>query len=86
MNIAFENKNFDVLQDVFSGPVAVYQTVDAVSKGATWVYDTVLLAAFISLNLAFINILPFPVLDGGYVVLLLIELITKKKISKQHEQ
>lgn len=86
VGLAFSEKKFDVLQDVFSGPVAVYQTVDAVSKSSAWVYDTLLLAAFISLNLAFVNILPFPVLDGGYVVLLLIELVTRKKISTKVEQ
>ncbi|HOU75885.1 MAG TPA: M50 family metallopeptidase [Candidatus Dojkabacteria bacterium] len=86
VGLAFSEKKFDVLQDVFSGPVAVYQTVEAVSKGPAWVYDTLLLSAFISLNLAFVNILPFPVLDGGYVVLLLVELVTRKKVSPKFEQ
>lgn len=86
INIAIESDRLNILQDVFSGPVAVYQTVDVVSKGSTWLSDIILLSAFISLNLAFINILPFPVLDGGYVVLLLVELFTRKKLSKKYEQ
>jgi len=36
--------------------------------------------AFISLNLAFFNMLPFPVLDGGHLVMLLIEGVMRKPI------
>ncbi len=39
------------------------------------------LTAFISLMLAFMNILPIPALDGGHVFFLLIEVITRKKPS-----
>jgi regulator of sigma E protease len=34
----------------------------------------------ISLNLALINILPFPALDGGRVLFVLIETITRRKL------
>ena len=37
--------------------------------------------AIISVNLAFINILPVPGLDGGHILLLLIEGIARRKIS-----
>jgi regulator of sigma E protease len=33
------------------------------------------------MGLAFMNFLPIPALDGGHVVLLIIEMITKKPIS-----
>lgn len=39
------------------------------------------LTAFISIILAFMNLLPIPGLDGGYVIFLLFELITRKKVS-----
>lgn len=41
------------------------------------------LTAFISLMLAFMNILPIPALDGGHVLFLLIEIITRRKPSEQ---
>lgn len=41
--------------------------------------------ALLSLNLAVINILPFPALDGGRLVFVLYEGITKKKINKKIE-
>lgn len=39
------------------------------------------LTAFISLMLAIMNLLPIPMLDGGYVILLLAEMLTGRKIS-----
>ena len=36
--------------------------------------------ALLSLSLAIINIMPFPVLDGGHLVIILIEGITKREI------
>ncbi len=38
-----------------------------------------LMTAFLSVILAFMNILPIPALDGGYVLFLLVEVITGKK-------
>lgn len=38
------------------------------------------MTAFLSLILAFMNFLPIPALDGGYVLLLIIEMITGKQI------
>ena len=39
------------------------------------------LTAFISLMLAFMNILPIPALDGGHVLFLLVEVVTRRKPS-----
>lgn len=39
------------------------------------------LTAFVSIILAFMNLLPIPGLDGGYVLFLLFEVITGKKVS-----
>ncbi len=39
------------------------------------------LTAFISIMLAFVNILPIPALDGGHVLFLLYEVITRRKPS-----
>ena len=37
--------------------------------------------AFISINIGFLNILPIPMLDGGHLVYIIIEGVTRKKIS-----
>lgn len=40
-----------------------------------------MLTAFISIILAFMNLLPIPGLDGGYVIFLLWEIITRRKVN-----
>lgn len=45
-----------------------------------------LLTAVISMNLAIINFLPIPALDGGYIFFLLIEAITGKKPSQETQE
>ena len=41
------------------------------------------LAGQISLNLGILNLMPFPILDGGLIVLLLIEIVIRRDISIQ---
>ena len=36
--------------------------------------------ALLSVNLGVINLLPLPVLDGGYLLILIIEAITRRKL------
>ncbi len=49
---------------------------------ATWDWQIFWnMTAFLSIILAFMNILPIPVLDGGYVLFLLYEIITRRKPS-----
>jgi len=47
-----------------------------------WI-DFLSLTAFISVALAIMNLLPIPGLDGGYVIFLLFEMITGKKVSEK---
>ncbi len=42
-----------------------------------------LMTAFISIALAFMNLLPIPGLDGGYVLFLLFEMISGRKVSER---
>lgn len=39
------------------------------------------ITAFLSVALAFMNILPIPALDGGHIMFLLWEVITHRKVS-----
>ena len=41
------------------------------------------MTAFLSIILAFMNILPIPALDGGHVLFLLYEMITRRKPSEE---
>lgn len=64
-----------------SGPVGIYTVVGEASKGSMAVYNLLYLTAYLSINVGFMNILPFPAFDGGQAFLLIIEKITGKKIS-----
>ena len=64
-----------------SGPVGVYQAVGMASKSSVAIYSLLYLTAYLSINVGFMNILPFPAFDGGQAFLLIIEKITGKKIS-----
>ena len=60
------------------GPVGLVGVVhDAAQNGLGTVFA---LAAFISINLAVINSIPLPALDGGRVVLVLIETLLRRRI------
>ena len=39
--------------------------------------------AIISINLAVINLLPIPVLDGGHILFHMIEIVTRRRISQR---
>ena len=39
----------------------------------------------VSVNLAVVNVLPFPALDGGRIIFVLYELITRKKANQNFE-
>lgn len=64
--------------DTLSGPVGIAKIVGQTS---TYGYEAVLtLVAILSINLAIFNILPLPALDGGRMVVVLIETVLRKRI------
>lgn len=69
-----------VLETV-TGPVGIF-TLAAQAGSLGWVY-LLQLMALISINLAVLNLIPFPALDGGRFLFLLIEKIKGSPISKR---
>ena len=68
-----------------SGPVGIARVTGEVVDRAGW-SRLIELAALISLNLAIINILPLPMLDGGRIMFVLIEIARRgKRISPERE-
>lgn len=62
-----------------SGPIGIANVVGEATKlGFSYIVS---LTAVISINLAIINLLPFPALDGGRLLFVLIEAIRRKPIS-----
>lgn len=63
-----------------SGPVGIARMAGDAAETKGW-YPKFGLAAEISLNLGILNLLPFPILDGGLILLLLIESVMRRDIS-----
>ncbi len=69
--------------DAVSGPVGVTDAIgDAVDGGAE---DVLSLSSLIAINLGICNLLPFPALDGGRILFLIIEAIRRKPLSREVE-
>ena len=66
-----------------TGPVGIISLVSDTSKYGLWYFGY--LTALISLNLAIINMLPLPALDGGRILFVIIRRVTGKMISDQTE-
>ncbi|PST81801.1 RIP metalloprotease RseP [Pedobacter yulinensis] len=65
-------------QKAFSGPVEIARKI----YGGEWIWARFWASTgFISIALAFMNLLPIPALDGGHVVFLLIEMVKGKPVS-----
>lgn len=62
-----------------SGPVSIVKVTSAAANAGVITLFTFM--AFLSANVGMFNLLPFPALDGGYVILFLIQIITGKKID-----
>ncbi len=68
-----------------AGPVGIAQITGEVAKAG--ISPLLAFTAFISLNLAIINLLPLPALDGGRIVFLLVEFVRRgKRVSVRIER
>jgi len=67
-----------------TGPIGIFElTGEAAEAGPSYLLH---FAAFLSLNLAIINLLPLPALDGGRIVFVLIEVARRgKRVSPRTE-
>lgn len=84
---------FQVLGQVFTfqkpsvevaGPIGIAQlTGQVVKHGGSIIPEFI---AMLSLNLAVINILPFPALDGGRLTFVLYEWVTRKRVNRNFER
>ena len=76
-----------------SGPVGIVQQMGEVAESSDTtgaaIMNLLYFGGFIAVNLAVMNLLPLPALDGGRVVCLLltaaVEAVTRKKINPKYE-
>lgn len=81
-------QTFSVLKTLFTGKASASDiggpiTIIKVSTKAAeqGFIPLMAIAAYLSVQLAIFNIIPFPALDGGWIFLLLFEIITRKKVD-----
>lgn len=80
----------DNLKMLFTGNVSIDQMMGPVGIGEVVVQtngfaDFIYILAVVSISLGFTNLLPFPPLDGGKVVILLLEAIRRKPLKEKTE-
>lgn len=80
----------DNLKLLFTGNVSIDQMMGPVGIGevvakTNGFVDFIYILALISISLGFTNLLPFPPLDGGKVVIFLIEAIRRKPLKEKTE-
>ncbi len=93
-SIAFNRKNAaligEVLRGMFtrrvsvrslSGPIGIGQQVHEAVQMPGWM-PIIGIMAYISLNLGIFNLLPFPLLDGGMILFLLIEAVLRRDVDQ----
>lgn len=65
--------------DKLSGPVGMFAVIDNVKQSG--LESLLYIIAFLSVNVAIINLIPIPVFDGGRILIEIIEKIRGKKLS-----
>ena len=66
-----------------SGPVGISESIGTAAKAGPT--SLLYITALISINLGVMNLLPIPALDGGRLISILVEMITRKKIPAKIE-
>ena len=67
-----------------AGPIGMYQLTSQIRQ-SDGVLGLLNFFGIISVNLAVVNVLPFPALDGGRIVFVLYEMITRRKANQKFE-
>ena len=69
--------------NALSGPIGIYGVLGESAKAG--VQYVVYIVAFLSINLAFVNTLPFPAFDGGRILFVIIEKIKGSPVNSRVE-
>ncbi len=87
MGMEFLDNQMKAFGQMFKGKIGVKDNLGSLISigkmyGPTWDWERFWnLTASLSIILAFMNLLPIPALDGGYVMFLLWEVVTRRKVS-----
>ncbi|MHB9038130.1 MAG: site-2 protease family protein [Armatimonadota bacterium] len=72
------------IKEEVGGPLMIAKiTQSSVARG---IYPVMSLLGGLSLSLAFINMIPIPIVDGGHLVILAVEAIRRKRLTREQMQ
>lgn len=85
--LSFKEKSLQPISESVSGPIGIFHIVDTTikSSGQKLIRNLLDITGLLSLSLALMNIVPFPALDGGRLLFIVFEGITKRRIPKHIE-
>jgi regulator of sigma E protease len=83
VRMIFQLFSGNVPKDV-SGPLGIYEATSSI-KSNQGMLAVIHFFGVVSVNLAVVNILPLPALDGGRLLFIIYEMITKKKAKQSFE-
>jgi len=70
--------------DDVGGPIRIAQITGELTKDG--LFPAVMFTVMLSINLGLINLFPIPVLDGGHLVMLFIELVRGKPLNERSQE
>ena len=73
----------DVKLQHFSGPVGIMNMYSQMFQSDEGWRMALAFSVFFNVNLAIINMLPFPVLDGGHITLALLQIVRRKPVDQR---
>ncbi|HEX8932568.1 MAG TPA: M50 family metallopeptidase [Patescibacteria group bacterium] len=88
INLSVKEKNIKPVSEGVSGPVGIFSLVGSIidiPNAKERVLQLLNLAGLLSISLAFFNVLPIPGLDGGRLLFIIIEAVTRRKVNQKVE-
>ncbi|OGC60351.1 hypothetical protein A3K34_00780 [candidate division WWE3 bacterium RIFOXYC1_FULL_40_10] len=87
LGVSIEEKSVEPLSQSVAGPVGIFRIVDTIVDigGRRAVLVMLDFMGLMSLSLAFLNVMPFPALDGGRLLFVVIEGIAGRRINPKIE-
>ena len=67
-----------------AGPIGMFEATSSIKKNQG-ILAVIHFFGIVSVNLAVVNVLPFPALDGGRIIFVIYEMLTKKRANQKFE-
>jgi hypothetical protein len=83
---ALLSKKSDIKLQHMSGPVQIVRVYYILFENADGWRQAIWFSVILNVNLALLNLMPVPVLDGGHIVLAILEWIRRRPLNGPHSR